>query len=67
MQFYALPVLKGILPAAYHDHLALLVCAMHILLGDSISSTSLAKAETLLDTYCADFQQLYGKLILLMY
>ena len=58
--FYVLPVLKDILPAPYHEHLALLVCAIHIMLGDKISSSSLGEAETLLDRFHAQFQQLYG-------
>ncbi len=61
MQFYALPVLKDILPATYHKHLALLVCAMHILLGESISSSSLAQAKTLLDRFYVQYEQLYGR------
>ena len=36
--YFAIPVLKSYLPPEYTHHLALLVCALHILLGDSICS-----------------------------
>ena len=59
--FYALPVLKGLLPDANHQHLALLVCSLHILLGDEISPHSLGTAQQLLTKFYRDFQELYGQ------
>ena len=41
MLYYCIPVLEGLLPPPYYDHLALLVCSMHILLGDNITSEGL--------------------------
>ncbi len=35
--YYALPSLKVVLPVRYYHHFALLVCSMHILIGDSIT------------------------------
>ena len=47
--YYSLPVLKGYLPPVYHTHLALLVCSMHILLGECITTEAISIAEKMLD------------------
>ena len=62
--FYCLPVLNGILPPTYLKYLALLVCRMHILLGDRISQESLPVVEYMLDKFYCQFEELYGKLAL---
>lgn len=59
---YCIPVLEGLLPPPYYDHLALLVCSMHILLGDNITSEGLSQAEGMLDEFYQKFEELYGKL-----
>ena len=61
MLFYSLPVLKGILPAAQYEHFALLVCCMHILLSERISAHSLDAAQSMLDQFYWQFEQLYGE------
>ena len=45
MLFYSLPVLCHFLPPEYIYHLALLVCAMHILLSDCIERSNLDDTE----------------------
>ena len=44
-------MLKGILPAVYIEHLALLVGAIHILLSDKIADTKLLLAENILKNF----------------
>ena len=48
--YYSLPILMEFLPSLYWHPYALLVCAMHIMLGDSISATqvvhSVSKVKT---------------------
>ena len=39
-------VLEGVLPPSFHEHLALLVTSLHILLGECITVNDLALAET---------------------
>ena len=46
-----IPILKSFLPPEYIHHLALLVCAVHILLSDSVSSAKLDTADRLLQTF----------------
>jgi len=65
MLFYSLPVLKGILPAAQYEHFALLVCCMHILLSERISAHSLDAAQSMLDQFYWQFEQLYGEQIII--
>jgi len=57
-------VLNGILPPVYLKHLALLVCSMHILLGDRISLESLSVAEYMLNKFYHQLEELYGKVAL---
>ena len=62
MLYYCIPVLEGLLPPPYYDHLALLVCSMHILLGDNITSEGLSQTEGMLDEFYQKFEELHGKL-----
>ena len=59
--FYALPCLKGYLREDYLEHLSLLSEGIHLLLGDAITENELIKAENLLDSFYAQFANLYGK------
>ena len=43
--FYSLPLLLDYLPSLYWHHYALLVCAMHIMLGDDIALSEVDAAE----------------------
>lgn len=59
--FYSLPLLLNFLPSLYWHHYGLLVCAMHILLSDSISDAQVSAAEHMLkDFYCL-LPDLYGE------
>jgi len=59
--FYSLPILLHHLPALYWYHYSLLVCAMHILLGDSISSNQIDAAEMMLKDFNNLMPELYGE------
>jgi len=59
--FYSLPLLIDILPSLYWHHFALLVCAMHILLGDSITHAQVDAAERMLLDFHALLPELYGE------
>ena len=48
----------------YLQHLALLMCSMHIFLGDRISLESLSVVEYVLDKFYRQFEELHGKLAL---
>lgn len=63
--FYCIPVLKGILPQPFFDHLQLLVCSMHILLSDTIAEKDLLSAKEMLHVFCEQFERLYGKKIIM--
>ena len=58
--YYALSVMKGVLPPAYFNHLCLLVSALHILTSDYIPRAKLAKAEQALKLFYTKFSELYG-------
>lgn len=57
--FYAIPCLINILPDKYLSHFALLSEAIHILLGDYISTESLNRAEAHLTQFYSLFKELY--------
>ena len=59
--FYSLPLLLDILPPLYWHHYALLVCAMHIMLNDSISHAQVDAAEQMLRDFCILLPELYGE------
>lgn len=48
--FCAAPVLLGVLPGDFYNHLGLLIAAIFILLSDKISVGELTRAETYLKT-----------------
>ena len=55
----SLPLLKDHLPSEYINHLALLVCAMHILLSDRITPSDLSTADRMLNTFYRLMPELY--------
>ena len=59
--FYSLPCLEGILPETYLGHFSKLSEAIFILLGDEISEIALNHAEKLLDSFYANFEELYSR------
>ncbi|XP_030231849.1 uncharacterized protein LOC115557858 isoform X3 [Gadus morhua] len=59
--FYSLPVLKGILPARFWNHLFLLVFGIYTLLQDTIKTKSIQMAELAFTKIVIEFQRLYGK------
>ncbi len=61
--FYSLPVLEGILPSLYLEHLALLVCSLHFLLGDCITPSRCSRAKAMLQTFYEQYERLYGDYI----
>ena len=59
--YYSLPLLMHHLPSLYWHHYALLVCAVHIMLSDSITQAQIDAAEKMLtDFYCL-MPELYGE------
>lgn len=59
--FYALPSLKGILPARFVNHLFLLVFGIYTLLQDKITKSAMFRAELALKKFVIEFQRLYGR------
>ena len=59
--YYSLPLLINFVPPLYWHHFALLVCAMHILLKDSISTSQVDAAELMLQDFAALLPELYGE------
>lgn len=59
--FYSLPLLKCYLPPLHYHHYALLVCAIHILLKESIATSELLAAETMITDFLALLPDLYGE------
>ena len=59
--FHSLPLLVDILPALYWHHYSLIVCAMHIMLSDSIMLSQLDAAELMLNEFCCLLPELYGE------
>ena len=53
------PLLKALLPSEYVNHLALLVCAMYILLSDCITPADLSTADRMLNTFYQLLPELY--------
>lgn len=58
--YYGLPCLTDILPDKYLENFARLSEATYVLLGDSISTEALKRAEHLLDAFYSEFEGLYG-------
>jgi len=59
--FYSLSILLDHLPSLYWHHYALLVSAMHILLGNSITPSFIDAAEQMLFDFCLLIPELYGE------
>uniref|UniRef100_A0A7M5XKF2 Transposase domain-containing protein n=4 Tax=Clytia hemisphaerica TaxID=252671 RepID=A0A7M5XKF2_9CNID len=59
--YYSLPCLEGILLPIYWNHLALLVEATHILLGEKISKTDLEWANDCLQLFYKYFSEFYER------
>ncbi len=59
--FYSLPLLAEFLPSLHWHHYALLVCAMHILLGSNITLAQVDAAEHMVNDFHEQLPQLYGE------
>ena len=59
--FFSIPILKGILPANFLNHLAMLVTGVYICSSQSIDHRDFVLAQQLLLQFCKDFSMLYGK------
>lgn len=59
--YYSLPLLLHHLPSLYWHHYALLVCAMHIMLSDSITQAQIDAAEQMLSDFYHLMPELYGE------
>ena len=57
--FYSLPILVKFLPPDYSNHFALLITAMHILLGSNIVAEDIDAAHVLLELFYNLMPQLY--------
>lgn len=60
--FYSLPILVKFLPPDYSNHFALLITAMHILLGSNIVAEDIDAAHVLLELFYNLMPQLYPEL-----
>ena len=60
--YYSLPLLQSKLPPLYWHHYSLLVCTMHILLKDEISSNELQAVEIMVKDFLNLFPILYGQI-----
>lgn len=58
--YYSLPLLLQYLPSLYFHHFALLVCAMHILLQDTLTEIAISAAEQALTDFLNLLPTLYG-------
>ena len=59
--FYSLPLLLSFLPPLYIHHFALLVCAIHILLQPTLSTTRIDAAEMMLKDFVELLPNLYSE------
>ena len=59
MFYYSLPVLSGILPDLYFNHLSRLVAGVRLLSAPSLSRDDLSTAETALVAFYDEFGNLY--------
>lgn len=60
--YFSLPVLCGVLPDEYLNHLSYLVAGLHILTSSSISPEDLSVADSALKNFYYQFSELYGNL-----
>lgn len=58
--YYSLPLLQNYLPPLYLHHYSLQVCAMHILLQDSIAPATRAAAAEMIKDFTELLSDLYG-------
>jgi hypothetical protein len=58
--YYSLPLILKYLPALYFHHFSLLVCAIHILLQDSLSDKMICAAEQMITDFFNLLPELYG-------
>ena len=59
--YYSLPLLLTYLPSLYWHHYALLVCAMHIMLSQSITHAQIDAAEQMIKDFYLLLPELYGE------
>ena len=59
--YYSLPLLIDFLLSLYLHHYAFLVCAIHILLQDSLSNAQIGAAEAMMDDFVQLLPELYGE------
>ena len=59
--FYSLPILADYLPALYFHHFTLLVCSMHLLLRESITTVQIDAAEEMIRHFYTLSEELYGE------
>ena len=62
--FYSLPILVQFLPPDYSNHFALLVTAMHTLLGSNILTEDVDAAHEMLELFYNLMPQLYPEKIM---
>ncbi|CAH1254763.1 Hypp1405 [Branchiostoma lanceolatum] len=58
--YYSLPIMQFFLPTEHFENYSLLVNAIHILLGESITEEQLCAADDKLKQFVEGFQRLYG-------
>lgn len=61
---FSVPVLMGILCPPYLQHYSLLVTAMSILVSEKISASDLNDADSMIDLFCKELGNLYGKYVM---
>jgi len=61
MLYYSLPLLLDHLPPLYFHHYALLVGALHLLLGNRIPVSYIDNTEQILNDFCLLVEELYGE------
>ena len=59
--WYSLPILNGLLPDTYYQHYAQLVASIGLLLSSKIKEDHLERANELLEAFCQQISNLYGK------
>jgi hypothetical protein len=64
--YFAPVLLESHLPRLYHDHLLLLVSALHVLLSNHIIEKTLSEAETNLNAFSQVYERIYGLALLLL-
>lgn len=58
---YYFPILEGLLPTLYFQHLSQLVYGINVLLRERVSVTDVKNVETLFRSFVKDFELLYGE------